>query len=239
MRRTALARLALPAIALIAPDVARSQWNARSDFSIASNPNGAWTYGIRTTLASTSLTPYTVRGIAQGSQAYQSDNSYAAPGVFQNISNGTAVYYGSVQMAPGQLAFHPGPGGEFSVVRFTAPTAGTYGLSASFVGVDFANGGTSSDVNVVIDGTVVFTGLINGYGASRYFATAMTLGAGSFVDFAVGFGSNGNWYSDSTGLEAEIDSISTIPEPESLVLFGTGLAGLLALSRRRRSALRE
>ena len=230
------AMLLVVAVAMLTPELSAAQWDARTDFSIASNPNGAWTYGLRNTLLSTSLTPYTLTGI-NGTQAYQSTTTYAAPGVFQNISGSSQVYYGTVLMQAGQLASHPGPSGEFSIIRFTAPSAGSYSLATSFIGVDFGGIGTSSDVNVVVDGTAIFSAFINGYGASQSFSGTLALGVGSVVDIAVGFGSNGNWYDDSTGIEATISQATTAPEPASLVLTATGLLGIAGVvSRRRRVA---
>ena len=230
------ALLVVTAAALLTPAATSAQWNAASDFSILQNPNGAWSYGYRTTLASTSLTPYPLSGVGQVSQAYWSTTTFAAPGVFKNVSNASAVYYGTVQMAAGQLASHPGPSGEFSILRFTAPSAGNYSLATTFSGVDFGGVGTSSDVQVLVDGVSYFGGLINGYGATQTFASVLALNVGSVVDFAVGFGSNGNWFDDSTGIDARIDAVTATPEPASIALFATGLLGIAAVTRRRRAA---
>ena len=136
-------------------------------------------------------------------------------------------------MLPGQLAFHPGPQDEYGVIRFTAPTAGTFLLSSSFTGLDFA-GPTSSDVHVLLDGSVIFNGFVNGFGAGSgpSFASRLTLAAGDTVDFAVGYGSNGTYFNDSTGLTA---TLSSVPEPSSLVLAVVGgmtLAGYAGCRRR-------
>ena len=76
--------------------------------------------------------------------------------------------------------------------------------------------------------------LINGYGTSQAFSAALTLGAGSVVDIAVGFGSNGNWYDDSTGIKATIAEAATVPEPASVVLMATGVFGIAGVAARRR-----
>ncbi|MBK7404412.1 MAG: hypothetical protein IPJ41_07175 [Phycisphaerales bacterium] len=48
------------------------------------------------------------------------------------------------------------------------------------------------------------------------------------IDAAVGFGSNGNFYGDSTGLDF---TVSYVPASGSLALLGLG--GLVAAQRRR------
>jgi hypothetical protein len=55
-------------------------------------------------------------------------------------------------MPVGQLAFHPGPDGEYSIVRWTAPISGPVSLIALFTGLDDV-GGTTTDVPVLLNGS--------------------------------------------------------------------------------------
>ena len=61
-------------------------------------------------------------------------------------------------MAPGQFALHPGPGGEYAVVRYVAPEAGEASIDAVFTGLDIF--GTTTDVHVLLNGNALFDGLV-------------------------------------------------------------------------------
>lgn len=100
------------------------------------------------------------------------------------------------------LSFHPGPKGEYAVVRWTAHAAGDYRVSGSFAGIDAK---TTTDVYVLWGREPIFDGLI-GLGAGNRkleFARTVRLDVGGNLDFVVGFG-NGAYQYDSTGLSATV-----------------------------------
>ncbi|MBO0698168.1 MAG: hypothetical protein J2P46_07225, partial [Zavarzinella sp.] len=100
--------------------------------------------------------------------------------------------------------------GEHSVVRWTAPAAGTYDVAALFTGDDL----TSTDVHVWHNGVSIFDGTVNGFRSGPYFETAVTVAAGDTIDFRVG--PNGNFFSDSTGLDAVITPDSGPPQANTI-----------------------
>lgn len=118
--------------------------------------------------------------------------------VFNTASD--RLSFNGITFEPKGLAFHPGPKGEYSVVRWTAPSPGDYQVSCAFTGID---GKTTTDVHVLHGGRSLFDGLINlnGQGKRTDFKTPLHLQKGETVDFVVGFG-NGSYTFDSTGIEA-------------------------------------
>jgi hypothetical protein len=219
-------------------------YNAAADFSPTSNPNGVWSYGYSTTLGG-AFNLYTTSGIfpnpngtPTGLDSWYKNISLDDPAVIHNGTNAPILVDGSALYNPGQLGLHPGPDGEDSIVRFTASATTTYSLTSSFSGLDEV--GTTTDVHVLVNGVSIYNNLINGFGAVDNFTSSLTLNAGDHVDFVVGYGSNGTFYYDSTGLSATFSPSSTVPEPSSVVLVaiaGVVLAGTQL--RRRRAANRQ
>jgi hypothetical protein len=103
--------------------------------------------------------------------------------------------------------------GQYSLVRFVAPVAGTYKISAQFAGVHVWS---TTDVHVLHNGTYLFGADIDGYGGDPAFRkvqgaspTAAYSGqiemkANDTVTFAVGYGKNKTNSGDTTGLFAKV-----------------------------------
>jgi hypothetical protein len=152
-----------------------------NDFTRASNPTpgGTWTYGFMTTLGG-ALTLY---------------NTGDSISWFHSLVNSV----NTPQVSQG--SFHPGPNNEYSVIRFTAPVAGTYNLSSTFTPFDAQ---TTTDVHILRGGTSLFSGnTIGATGTSQAFSSTLTLAAGQTVDFAVGFGPD-NYRFDTTGVTVKL-----------------------------------
>jgi len=197
--------------------------------------NSAFSYGYTTTLGGT-FNPYTITDTSthSGVTALLRSGTFTAnpPYVAKNTT-GSPLNVGLSFLIPSDmLDVHPGSAGEDTVIRFTATalTAGTYNVNGMFDGLDTA----TTDVHILDNNVAIFNGNINGKGNTSPFSVMVTLAAGDTLSFAVGYGSNGTYISDSTGVEATITPAAATPEPASLALSACGLIGVLMVSRWRR-----
>jgi hypothetical protein len=213
----------LSLVVLARPSAAQS-YNAAGDFSISSNPNGAWSYGWSTSLGSAFI-PSTIAtnaymGFTLEGWLGNSDSSLT-PYVLHNATTTIVNNNPTTPYQPGQLAEHPGAQGQYEVVRWTAPFSGTFSINATFSGLSTI--GSTTDVHIFLDGVSIFNSAVNGYPAPTSYSGIQSIVAGDRIDFAVGIGSDGSPDNDTTGLSATI-----VPEPGTLCLVAMGLASLLS-----------
>jgi hypothetical protein len=207
-------------------------YDAANDFSLASNPNGFWSYGYENSLGS-SLQLYDT-GV-EGSQAidgqpgdlrWYSSTSVWVPDVgYNSTSSEIRNPDGTVILPPHSVHLHPGSGGQFSVIRWTAPTAGVFSLDVAFRGDDFAYP-TSTDVHVLHNGNSLFSGGVYVYGPADSFEKVVSVQSGDTIDFVVGVGSDGYFFGDTTGISATLTevqgpAVDTTPPTTTASLSGT------------------
>ena len=106
-----------------------------------------------------------------------------------------------VTWRPRQLAFHPGGGGQYGAVRWTAPAAGKVQIAAAFRGIAER---ATTDVHLMHNGRSLLEQGINvGGGNEASYRGTVEVKPGDTIDAAVGMG-NGNYGGDSTGLALTI-----------------------------------
>ena len=176
-----------------------------------SNPNGVWRYGWSQTLTS-SLTLY-FQNYATNQDCplstYRAWNdptvdSGFTPAVIKNI--GPTCSNGNVDIPIGVLTQHFGGmlPSKYSHVLFTAPFAGSYNVAITFTG---RQNGLDSDVNVLVNGTSVLTGLMTANLQTVVYSAALGLSAGDTIDFATGPGSNPFLHPGHVGLSGTITAV--------------------------------
>lgn len=200
-------------------------YDAAADFSATSNPNGVWSYGFCVSIQGPSqfhafTNPEGWYGVAN-LPAWDSYAPFgvipADPAVFRNVSAASITKSGYTIPA-GALALdsYGNSNAVSTMVRWTAPSAGTVNVSAAF-----KDGATGAQKAYVFDnGTALFNALAPSTGVS--YAGTLTVAAGDKIDFLVGA------YGGSRSVTILNATVAMVPEPATLALLGTGLIGLLA-----------
>ena len=203
--------------------VSAATYDPAVDFATGNNPSGTWTFGAAAAPGG-SVTPFAELLYPYPDMMQRDVAAGQLPGMFLNTGSTPMTVYTSVDLEPGLLTLHPGPTGQYSVALWTAPTAGLLNMNIQFLGVDIT--GTTTDVHVLHNSTELHQGPVNGYYVGPSWTDAFQVHAGDTIALAVGYGSNGSYYYDSTGLRATLTLSPVIPEPISA---GLGTMGLLTL----------
>ncbi|MGA2033326.1 MAG: protein kinase [Thermoguttaceae bacterium] len=170
-------------------------WDVSNNFSIAKgNPNGTWTYGM---VYKSAFVPYTKKtddgqnrlwlGHLAGDGAPELGIKYGPP------ANGAQS---------GQFFLHPGPDGEASVARWTAPAGfdSTVQVQGQFLPGDYG----IMQVGIFVNGTPQVTTPYWTSSDSGTFSFSVPVSAGNTIDFAV----YGGYVGGVTPLEATIASVA-------------------------------
>lgn len=211
-------------------------------FSASNNPNGVWSYYYTPSGGSATLFTQNANPVYYNNNTPPLDlllpgwsTNSAVPGFQYIVQNttGSTVYpyqsgYPSTVTVPNNTLWMDPENGSVSVV-FTAPTAGTYAIDGDFLGID--SGENSHPVQILDDGTVVWSGTISSFGQDDPFGLLESLNTGDTIAFDVLTGSSGCTYCNlSTGLDG---TVTLTPEPASILLFGTGLLAIGFILRKR------
>jgi hypothetical protein len=201
---------------------AQTIFDLSADFSLKSNPNKVWQYGYSAT-NSLASDQFQLDKYSDGARPigfwHPAASSGPGPGYYPYIAYNTAKQ-SQAWPSPngwvvrgGEVAMEASNSGQYSLVRFVAPVAGTYKISAQFSGVHVWS---TTDVHVLHNATSLFDADIDGYGGDPAFRkvqgaspTAAYSGqiemkANDIVTFAVGYGKNKTNSGDTTGLFARL-----------------------------------
>jgi hypothetical protein len=179
------------------------------------NLNGAWSYGYRAAPASPTLTLMADRRV----------NGWWGPFVSDTFNfpllrtEGTTLLRGHPPVGLGNPSY--------SVIRWTAPIAGTFELSTTIAHVP-PGPGDGITAYFYKNEDQLWTQALNGSSGS-YSNPSLTLTAGDHIDFVVDRGANDN--NDQFNFNAVI----SVPEPApaALLMSGAAAAGVWLASRRR------
>lgn len=198
-------------------------YNASDSFTTNRNPNGVWSYGFSATLGAPMIS-FFEPGNWGGLEFWRSNIWYNVPGIYFNPTSETIINPTStIMLKPGQLALHPGPNGEFAVLRFTVPSDDVYQVVVEFAGADIL--GTTTDAHLLLNGSPQRDGLVEGFGPDSSWSinANMFLRAGDQLDVAVGRGANQEFTYDATAVAVQICAGTNAPG--SCTPSPSGLAG--------------
>ena len=210
------------AIATLAVHAGAATYDPTAEFSITNgNPNGVWSYGYSTDLDLADFSAnFTPMPDAVGPNSFGIGwMAFGDRHVSLNTSGITQF-----GIPDGMITQHPGPAGDASILRFTAPEAAT----ADIVGQYLAGDSGTMLLAILVNGTSVWTATDAGT-----FDLDATLSGGDTVDFAV----YGSFVAGNTPLALTIITVPTpVPEPSSsATLAGLALLVLASTQRRRRA----
>jgi hypothetical protein len=178
--------------------------DAARDFFVSTNPSPRWSYGYEASRG-TAFSLYTSHLSSGG---FDSWSSAGFPNLGRNSTASTLQQ--ATNFTPSmKIELHPGNLGENSVFRWTAPATGSFRIHGYFVGLD-SSYPTTTDVAVLHNNSTaqtLFSTNINSYNAPQNFDVTQSLTAGDTIEFTVGFGSNGTYNGDATGLDVTIDPV--------------------------------
>lgn len=168
------------------------------DFSPLQNADGAWAYGYKATSGSAfALYPAHILTTSPP----PSYDTWYQPSINDPFLTPLVRHVAGSQT----LLLHPGPQGQQAVVRWTAPSAMSVVISGRF---EAANT-TTTDVHVRRNSSeALFDGNVNGSGSVVPFSLTRNVVPGETIEFVVGYGSNGTYYSDATTLDVTISQQS-------------------------------
>ena len=222
-----------------APVTTRTTWSAGDDWTALENPNDdadtsnpnvlvpEWSYGTRVGVTGTAFEPLTEAQHADaigGTPFWQGYTFGTFGSMGPNVGSVPLVFHfgsGNLQpFHPREVWMHPGahgPGADLSVVRWIAPTAGTYAVDSTWRDLD-PFGGDGVSANVVVNGVSVFGQNFQNTSVTAF--QALTLNAGDIVDFVLGNVSSGN--NDSTGVTMKITRVHNVYDAGKVISRFTG-----------------
>jgi hypothetical protein len=189
----------------------QTTWDVTKNFSVAHNPNGAWTYsGNGTILNQKSSSCGGLGGLPCWT------NGQPAPNACNVNANSTSlsVKYETIVIPPGYIGIDPQSG--YCSIEWTAPQTGKFLFKGKFLGIDTKVGTQQTHyVHADLIGyqPPLFTENISSYGQLAQFSFGLSLVKGQVTQFTVQAGSD--FHNISTGLSLTITlSVAGVEEQQ-------------------------
>ena len=177
-----------------------TEYNARNEFALTQGgTSGVWNYGYSASDTDNTFNLFTATrtsvqcGSATFEDWYTPSSGDGTPVLSRNASGASCL-----SVPPEMLFVHPGPFGNRTVLRWTAPAAGTFQITGAF---QRQNPSATTDLKILKNAAtpgeaLLFAANLNS-NFQQAFNFAVTVAAGDKLDFSVGFG-NGSYVSDGS-----------------------------------------
>jgi hypothetical protein len=175
-------------------------YNIGSDFSLASNPNGPWAYGVIRNDGT--FVPFSTPTQSPDDNGVPVDLWYepaTSSAIFHNQNDFTIISNGGEGVHPANSVWsHPPLGADerWAVVRFTAPRAGQYAIHATFTKV-LHTLGNDVDLRIQRNGVDLFSDVLSVGEEPSEYGRKVNLRGGDIVDFLIGDAGDGT-FGDAT-----------------------------------------
>lgn len=216
--------LAIVVLALATQYLDGQTFDLSKDFSATNNPAGNWSYGFR----------------VPGNEFQRHTNNFEA--ITLNVWNHPSSAYSDIAhnattsivhpsstnilWMPNETSMHSARNGVLTIIRFTAPLAGTYYLAARFQGIDHET--LPTGIFVLVNNQVIYADVTvkYAYRIPHNCTRTLSLQQGDAVDFAVDQGPDGMIDDSTIAIEATLTAIppsGTLPVPAVTLMTGGGL----------------
>ena len=187
------------------------------EYSTTQNPNGIWSYGYSLKLGSPFIlyTAWRINGWNPRDDYWYNPNGPGVPVVERDLTENYTTPDRCGFVVPDTLVPYPGSNGEYSIVRWTAPFAGTYNIRGYFQGnqsLGCSYGDTKADVHVLWNSsTSLFDSIITRFGQVGFFDLMQQMNASDTLDLAAGpDGYVDGKVADGTNLQLTIDFVPVV-----------------------------
>ena len=218
--------LSLSAVLTVIAPLEPGTYDVGRDFSVASNPNGAWSYGYVSEVGgSFTAIDFPLTQLAQNGVAVQSWQltRHSEPAVFCNTSDTTATSQGSEGVYPPDtvwfFAGYPETPQKFGVIRLTLPT-GEDGFYKVEAGVrHYLDGPTAGDTDFHIakNGSELFGQFLTPTD-QVFYTNILRLAGGDTIDFLVGRGGDDSLYGSGLKIAARISRVTETGLPPVILV---------------------
>jgi len=177
-----------------------NSWDVERDFPSIVNPYGAWSLGwMDSASPGSAFHPFGKRALDSGNVLTWSDSGSPTEGVEKVFWDLPSIVAGE---STDGVGLHPST--IPASVRWIAPSAGSYAITAEFS--DLSGGITNAGAQVWVKGQSAFNSQVR-LGNSVYWSSLVVLAQGQAVDFLVDKGADGDCQSDRVGLQATVTRI--------------------------------
>ncbi|MBI2842944.1 MAG: carboxypeptidase regulatory-like domain-containing protein [Armatimonadetes bacterium] len=191
-------------------------WSLAGDWSIASNPNGNWSYGWASKSDFEAGPGYTLNlDVVSGTAGpsfplgwsmvqWWAPAALTQPMIFCNPTDSDALSPGNWGNIPAYtVAMHPGMTGERCIARWGCPSDGVVSVRGSFTPSNFGK----TDLTILLNGTQLWREFAAPPDTTPFEINDVVAG-GDIVDFALGWGIDNTFSGDTTCVVADIELLT-------------------------------